>query len=107
MSVDAAQGREWGIIILSCVRANNKASVGFLNEFRRLNVAATRAKYELIACGNLDTLMESQLWASFIKFFSDKNLIYSGQFTQLKRKSVKVDAKINMRQLCASKYQKD
>ncbi len=44
-TVDSFQGKQLDVIILSCVRASEgKASVGFLADVRRMNVAITRAK---------------------------------------------------------------
>ena len=54
-SVDGFQGDECDIIIISCVRTSSK-TIGFLNDFRRLNVAITRAKDNLIVVGNGATL---------------------------------------------------
>jgi ATP-dependent exoDNAse (exonuclease V) beta subunit len=50
------QGREKDVIILSLVRSNQKREVGFLSDYRRMNVAVTRAKRQLIVVGDSDTV---------------------------------------------------
>jgi DNA polymerase alpha-associated DNA helicase A len=55
-SVDGLQGQEREAIILSLVRSNAKAEVGFLGEYRRLNVAMTRAKRQLCVVGDSGTV---------------------------------------------------
>lgn len=45
------------MIILSLVRSNNRGKSGrLLEDFRRLNVAVSRAKVKLILVGSFDTL---------------------------------------------------
>lgn len=56
-TIDRYQGRDKSVIILSFVRSNNKGKVGrLLEDFRRLNVATTRAKDKLIMVGSFTTL---------------------------------------------------
>lgn len=55
-TVDGFQGREKECIIISMVRSNPKKQVGFLNDYRRMNVAITRARRFVCLIGDSDTV---------------------------------------------------
>jgi len=74
-SIDGYQGREKEIIVLSTVRANDSGKVGFLSNYRRLNVALTRAKRGLIVIGDDRTLRNDSTWASWLDWVSESNLM--------------------------------
>jgi len=55
-TVDGFQGREKDVVIMSLVRSNDKKDVGFLKDFRRMNVAITRARKLVCLVGDSDTV---------------------------------------------------
>lgn len=55
-TVDAFEGREKDIIVLSLVRANRRRDVGFLRLEQRLNVAVSRARRLIVVVGDTSTL---------------------------------------------------
>ncbi len=61
-TVDAFQGQERDIIIVSLVRANEKGEIGFLRDLRRMNVAITRARSKLIIIGDAPTLCRHRFY---------------------------------------------
>jgi AAA domain len=66
-TVDGFQGREKNLILFSAVRNNLEGRVGFLSDWRRLNVAMTRAKTALIVVGSAATLRHDRHWAAWMR----------------------------------------
>jgi len=55
-TVDSFQGKEYPLVILSAVRSNQEASLGFLVLPQRINVAMSRAQRQLIIVGDAATV---------------------------------------------------
>ncbi len=50
-------------------------SVGFLEDYRRVNVAITRAKYSLWIVGNEEVLKSSELWWKLLQEMNQKRVL--------------------------------
>ena len=61
-TVDAFQGQERDVVIISMVRANEQGHIGFLGDLRRMNVAITRARYKVIIVGHAETLCHHRFY---------------------------------------------
>ncbi|KAG8358760.1 hypothetical protein FVEN_g3747 [Fusarium venenatum] len=80
-SIDGFQGREADIIVFVTVRCNEHRSIGFLKDMRRMNVALTRARSEVIVVGNRVTLTEgtedkdaSDMWKRLLRSLTEVKL---------------------------------
>jgi ATP-dependent RNA/DNA helicase IGHMBP2 len=67
-TIDSFQGQEQEHIILSLVRSNDDGSIGFLNDYRRMNVAITRAKEQLLVIGDSATLGADKFYSAFLTY---------------------------------------
>jgi hypothetical protein len=67
-SVDGFQGREKDFILLSMVRTKCGGDMTFITDWRRTNVALTRARYGVIVVGCLSALCQSPIWLDWLKF---------------------------------------
>lgn len=70
-TVDAFQGQERDIIVISMVRSNDLGEIGFLGDERRMNVAMTRARKKLIMVGDSATLGGNDFFQSMLDFVND------------------------------------
>ena len=72
-TVDGFQGQERDIIYLSLVRCNEKNEIGFLMDYRRMNVALTRARLQLVVIGDSATLGNNPFYAQFLDYCEQHN----------------------------------
>jgi len=67
-TIDSFQGQERDIIYLSLVRSNDKGTIGFLKDYRRMNVAMTRARKKLVVIGDSATLGNDRFYKRFLDY---------------------------------------
>ena len=68
-SVDGFQGREKEAILISLVRSNAGGEIGFLADYRRMNVALTRARRKLIVVGDSSTIGGDRFYGRMLSWF--------------------------------------
>lgn len=66
-SINALQGQEADVVLLSFVRSNERGEIGFLSDERRLTVGLTRAREHLWMCGDSGTLARHPLFARLLE----------------------------------------
>ena len=67
-TIDGFQGQERDVIYISLVRSNTKSEIGFLTDYRRMNVAMTRARMKLIVVGDSGTVGNDKFYKSFLDY---------------------------------------
>ncbi|MCJ1311458.1 Tripartite DNA replication factor [Agyrium rufum] len=76
-TADRFQGRDKEVIILSLVRSNDAGNVGdLLKDWRRVNVALTRARTKLLIVGGLETMRKgNELLKKFVELLEGKDWV--------------------------------
>eukprot|EP00850_Spirogloea_muscicola_P018923 SM000179S03395 [mRNA] locus=s179:43590:47092:- [translate_table: standard] len=75
-TVDGFQGREKDVAIISVVRTTISRSIGFLQDFRRMNVALTRARASTLVVGCSRALQRDAHWASLVQHARSRGRLF-------------------------------
>ena len=67
-TIDGFQGQERDVIYISLVRSNTKNEIGFLSDYRRMNVAMTRARMLLVVMGDSATIGNNKFYGSLLDY---------------------------------------
>lgn len=73
-TIDKYQGRDRDCVIISLVRSNFDRNIGeLLNDWKRLNVAFTRAKKKLILVGSVKTVLDNSSFLKLKELVQERN----------------------------------
>lgn len=67
-TVDGFQGQERDIVYISLVRSNDRNEIGFLKDYRRMNVALTRARKKLVIIGDSATIGSDSFYTALLEY---------------------------------------
>ncbi|KAA8536513.1 hypothetical protein F0562_028990 [Nyssa sinensis] len=75
-TVDGFQGREKDVAIFSCVRASKDKGIGFVADFRRMNVGITRARSSVLVVGSASSLKRDKHWKNLVESAEQRNYLF-------------------------------
>ncbi len=78
-TIDGFQGQERDWVILSLVRSNPNGEIGFLKDYRRMNVAMTRARKQLVVISDSATIGGDPFYGAFLDYV-ESNGHYASAF---------------------------
>jgi ATP-dependent RNA/DNA helicase IGHMBP2 len=67
-TIDGFQGQERDIVYITLVRSNPKNEIGFLSDYRRMNVAMTRARMMLVVVGDSGTIGQNKFYSQWLDY---------------------------------------
>ena len=67
-TIDGFQGQERDVVYISLVRSNDRGEIGFLSDYRRMNVAMTRARQLLVITGDSATIGVDDFYRAFLDY---------------------------------------
>ena len=76
-TIDSVQGREENTIIISLTRSNSDQIIGFLKDYRRTNVAISRARFQCIIVGDSATLGNDNFYKELLDFIEENGVYQS------------------------------
>ena len=71
-TIDSFQGQEQETVIISLVRSNDDGDIGFLKDYRRTNVAITRAKEQLFIIGDSATIAADPFYHALLTYIEQQ-----------------------------------
>lgn len=84
LTIDKAQGIDDDLIVMCCSERNLK-QMELLNNWKRVNVALTRAKKKLLLIGSVEKLKGLKFMNSIIVLLERKNWVYDFEGSELTR----------------------
>jgi superfamily I DNA and/or RNA helicase len=84
-TVDSFQGGERDLVVYGFTRSNRYGKIGFLSELRRINVAITRARRQLVVVGDMPFLCRAQdaAFATLLRSLSDYVAVHGDRRSSL------------------------
>eukprot|EP01084_Bolivina_argentea_P045223 83239_1 len=74
-STNKIEGSSKPMVIYMCCRSNNCGNIGFLNDYKRVNVALSRAEYGQIIIGDINTLQYNPIYSKIFQYHMQQKAV--------------------------------